>query len=148
MMDLLSSMSLEHLLIFVVLSAIAFKEVVDFISWFKEKMELRDKGQEKKKSNLQRLDTIEENLNQLSTPINELSEKVDLLIQSDKDDIKAFITREHHYFCYQVGSIDDYSLDCIEKRYGHYVEEKGNSFVEQLMSEIRSLPRKPREDYK
>ena len=45
-------------------------------------------------------------------------------MNSDKDAIKAFITREHHYFCYQKKWIDDYSLDCIEKRYEHYKEEE------------------------
>ena len=45
---------------------------------------------------------------------------IHLLIASDKDAIKAFITREHHYFVYQKGWIDDYSLDCVEQRYQHY----------------------------
>ena len=66
----------------------------------------------------------------------------DLLVESDKDDIKAFITREYHYFCEQKGWIDDYSMDCIERRYNHYLEERGNSFIAQLMEAIRALPRK------
>ena len=36
--------------------------------------------------------------------------------------------------------IDDYSLDCIERRYKHYIDEGGNSFIGQLMIEIRKLP--------
>ena len=81
------------------------------------------------------------------TFIKTLSAKVDMLTASDKDAIKAFITREHHYFCYQKGWIDDYSLDCLERRYQHYVEEEGNSFVGQLMEEIRALPRQePKEE--
>jgi hypothetical protein len=32
--------------------------------------------------------------------INELTKKIEMLIDSDKDDIKSFLTREHHYFCY------------------------------------------------
>jgi hypothetical protein len=38
-------------------------------------------------------------------------------MKSDKDSIKAFITKEHHYFCYEKGWIDDYNLDCLEKRF-------------------------------
>jgi hypothetical protein len=64
-----------------------------------------------------------------------------MLIDSDKDDIKAFITREHHYFCYQKGWVDDYSLDCVERRYAHYEQEGGNSFVEDLMKDLRKLPK-------
>ena len=77
----------------------------------------------------------------VATQVSNLTNKIDILVESDKDDIKAFITREYHYFCEQKGWIDDYSMDCIEKRYSHYVEEKGNSFVKTLMNEIRQLPK-------
>ena len=61
----------------------------------------------------------------------------------DKDDIKAWITQQHHYFCYELKCIDDFSLDCIEKRFKHYQDENGNSFVENLMNELRTLPKQP-----
>ena len=67
--------------------------------------------------------------------------KINILIDSDKDDIKSFITKEHHFYCYEKHWIDDYSLDCIERRYKHYQEENGNSFVADLMKEIRQLPK-------
>ena len=75
--------------------------------------------------------------------LNNLSQKIDILIQSDRDDIRSYITREHHYFCYQKGWIDDFSLDCIEKQYMHYVDEGGNSFIEGFMEELRALPKQP-----
>ena len=56
-----------------------------------------------------------------------------MLIESDKDDIKAYITREHHFFCYEQGWIDDFSLDCLEKRYAHYKIEGGNTFIDGFM---------------
>ena len=67
---------------------------------------------------------------------------MDTLTESDKDDIKAFITREYHYFVEQIGWIDDYSMDCLEKRYAHYVAYRGNTFVGELMKALRALPRK------
>jgi hypothetical protein len=73
-----------------------------------------------------------------------LTEKVDLLIASDKDAIKSYITEQYHYFVEQKGWIDDFSLDCLEKRFSHYLEENGNSFVESLMNQIRNLPRVPK----
>jgi hypothetical protein len=39
--------------------------------------------------------------------------------------------------------IDDFSLNCLEKRYEHYLAEKGNSFVHNLMDDLRALPKKP-----
>jgi hypothetical protein len=32
--------------------------------------------------------------------LKDLSAKIDMLIDSDMDSIKSFITKEHHYFCY------------------------------------------------
>lgn len=82
---------------------------------------------------MQQNDQIMKNLsdNQETTDkiLQDLSCKIDMLIDSDKDAIKSYITREHHYFCYQIGWIDDFSLDCLERRYQHYHEEGGNSFI-------------------
>ena len=80
--------------------------------------------------------------------LNDLSAKIDMLIDSDKDDIKSYITREHHYFCYQVGWIDDFSLDCLERRYEHYADEGGNSFIEGFMNELRALPKQSPQERK
>jgi hypothetical protein len=75
--------------------------------------------------------------------MHELEKKNDILIESDKDDIKAYITREYHYFVEEKKWIDKFSLDCIEKRYAHYVDEGGNSFILDLMNELRKLPKQP-----
>jgi hypothetical protein len=64
-------------------------------------------------------------------------------LSSDKDDIKADLTKDHHYFCYKKKWIDDYSLDCMQKRFERYVEEGGNSFIEKLMDEVKDLPNQP-----
>lgn len=72
-----------------------------------------------------------------------LSKKIDTLVESDRDDIKAYITKEHHKFCYDKGWIDDFSLDCLEKRFKHYADEGGNSFICGFMQELRTLPKRP-----
>ena len=84
---------------------------------------------------------IQESVKELTHQMSGLTGKIDLLVESDKDDIKAYITREYHYFCEQKGWIDDYSMDCIERRYDHYVEEHGNSFIGGMMEKLRALPR-------
>ena len=75
--------------------------------------------------------------------LQDLSKKIDTLVESDRDDIKAYITKEHHKFCYDRGWIDDFSLDCLEKRFKHYADEGGNSFICGFMQELRTLPKRP-----
>ena len=78
---------------------------------------------------------------ELIKKIDETNATISVLLASDKDDIKSWITEKHHYFCYESKCIDYQSLDCIEKRYAHYKNERGNSFVEDLMRDIRRLPK-------
>ena len=141
-MQLFTKFNLITIIEFIILLALAIKGAISFGEWIFPRIKkaiIKVEEPEKIKYNIkQNFDQI----NKIKENINILCEKVDILIKSDRDDIKAFITREHHYFVYQKGWIDDYSLDCIEKRYSHYVEEKGNSFIQGLMKEIRRLPKK------
>lgn len=151
MIALLQHYSLSDILMFTVFLALAVKSLISFFDWAyvyikkffnihyskinqKEALERRlQKGSQvmtELKNNQQTTDEILKNL----------SAKIDLLINSDKDDIKSYITREHHYFCYKLGYIDDFSLDCIEKRFKHYSDEGGNSFIENFMKDLRALP--------
>ena len=165
MVEILSKYSVNEILIFMVLLAVAFKTVSSFLDWAREKRraltmkEMKpeelsksiEKEIQRREEQLQELETkrekdiaeLRDQIKEVAQYVDNVTAKIDLLIESNKDDIKAFITREYHYFCEQKGWIDDYSLDCIEKRYDHYVEEKGNSFISGLMEKIRNLPHTP-----
>ena len=143
--QLLSTFSFGEIILFLILTAVAFKEIFNFLDWVSEKIKKRDNKHQNAISRDQKIDTtledFQKELKYIVTTVDEINTEVNILKESDKDDIKAFITREHHYFCYTKGWIDDFSMDCIEKRYGHYVEEEGNSFVLDLMTELRALPK-------
>lgn len=145
LIDLLTQFTPWQIILFIILLAVAIKEVSDFVDWFKQKVNKRDESlktdYEVKQENEERLDRLETNMNILTENVNNMTDKIDLLISSDRDAIKAFITKEHHHFCYDKGWIDDYSLDCLEHRFQHYQEEHGNSFIENLMNELRALPK-------
>ena len=153
MKDLLQNFSVEQILLFIVCLAIAVRGVSSWFDWIKSKeneiiqkknrtnalQESVDnliKSQEAMKCDIDNCQT------QIKNMVNEINNSIILLTESDKDDIKAWITEKHHYFCYELGFIDDYSLDCIEKRYGHYKDEGGNTFIDAFMEDIRALPKK------
>ena len=138
-MQLFTKFNLVTIIEFIVLLALTVKGAISFGEWgFPRIKKIVTKSEEPEKIKYNVRQNLEE-INKIKENINMLCEKIDILIKSDRDDIKAYITREHHYFVYQKGWIDDYSL---ERRYNHYVEEKGNSFIEGLMREIRRLPKK------
>ena len=142
MTQLFTSYSLSEIILFIIILALAVKNCIDFIDWLKKRTKQAVKESEQPAELQQIADKHEHELNDIKQELTSLKKSIDLLIDSDKDDIKQSITKDHHYFCYKLHSIDDYSLDCVEKRYSHYQDEGGNSFVKTLMQEMRALPRK------
>ena len=143
MQDLLQNYSLEQIIGFIVILALAIKGLIDFYDWAKVRFNAITSKEHQK---ITEKETVKEDINKLfeiqivqNEAIDKLTKAVDLLLKSDKDEVKAWITEKHHYFCYEVKYIDDYSLDCIERRYAHYKEEGGNSFVADLMNDLRAL---------
>ena len=58
-----------------------------------------------------------------------------------QDSTRAYIIEKHHYYCYQMKAIDDMSLQDLERRFMYYKASGGNTFIDSLMDEIRSLPK-------
>ena len=154
MLELINNYSLNDILALLIIVALAAKSLVTFCDWAVDRLRKvfhKETAEEQEKvkihdhlrENYENIKQVSERQQTLENQISNLSDKIDLLIDSDKDDIKSFITREHHYFCYDKKWIDDYSLECLEKRYQHYHDEGGNSFIEGFMEELRALPKRP-----
>ena len=138
MLDLLNNYSLTEIIIFVIMLSFAIKGIVDFYDWAKNRLnETTDKIYTNKEIQKKVLETLELH----NAQIEKMSKAINILIDSDKDDIKSWITEKHHYFCYELGYIDDYNYQCIEARYKHYKEEDGNTFIDSFMEDIRALPK-------
>ena len=137
MLDLLKNYSLTDIVIFIVMLSFAIKGAVDFYDWAKSRINTTtDKKYTNKEMQKKVLGTLESHNEQ----IDKMAKSINILMASDRDDIKAWITEKHHYFCYELGYIDDYKLQCIEARYKHYKEEDGNTFIDGFMKDIRNLP--------
>lgn len=147
MIDLLNSYQPKDILIFIVVLALAVKGVITFYEWAHTKLkaafgkEISDETS--KKDMEEKISNTDKTIGELKESIETLTKQIDTLVQSDREDIKSFLTRQHHHYCYKQGWIDDYSLECCEKRYKYYTEEGGNSFIAGFMDELRALPKLP-----
>lgn len=172
MTALLQAYSLEQIIIFVALLIFAIRGFIDGfehaykrIKAFIEKIEQPNKNKiqlEKQKQENEaiqktlsiivkevqefknRLNRQQQAITAMQQTLNKTAKAIDSLIESDRNAIKAYITERHHYFVYQQKWIDDYSLECLQKRFEQYQLYGGNSFVSKLMSELRELPREQR----
>jgi len=138
-LELLTTYSIVEIISFLVIFAGAIKGFVSFWDWAAARLKQVFKKENQRESDSEQIKKLTEQQKATDEKIEKIINAIDLLTQSDKDDIKAWITEKHHYFCYEKQQIDDYSLDCIEKRYNHYKDEGGNSFIDDLMSDLRSL---------
>ena len=152
MIELFQKFTFPEVAMFIILLALAIKGVITFFEWAQQKIgkvfrvksgKIAEKEKIKQRllKNTQLIEKITNKQSDTDEYLRKMSQKIDLLIQSDKDAIKSDITREHHKFCYDLKEIDDFSLDCLQKRYKHYADEGGNSFIEGFMQDLRKLPR-------
>ena len=164
MIELLTTYTLIEILVFVFIILAALKEVWSLIDFFRNKAK---KKYEEETCEDKRIEDIIHRLDEFETSIKKIwskekdfhgeftkfkeeceehfkntDGKLELLTQSDKDSIKSWIVEKHHYFIKQEW-IDDFNMDAIEKRFTHYAEEGGNSYVCDLMKDLRKLPNYP-----
>ena len=154
MKEFIETYSFQEMIIFLIAFSVAIKGFVSFWDWGYDRLKRVFKKEDDKNNEMNLIqnqieeqkkeyDILKNSQIQVQGALSDLANKINVLVDSDKDDIKSFIVREHHYFCYQKEWIDDFSLNCIENRFKHYITEGGNSFIEDLMNEIRRLPKHP-----
>ena len=142
---LLEQFDIKTIFIILLLAFFAIIEIMRGVDYLRSKEGDKKKEEqdgEKRLSNLERLEkNNEDTIQQVRCDVEEIKQNVNLLITSDKDDIRAWITDKYHYFI-QLGHIDDFTLDCLERRFKSYKQEGGNTYVDGMMEELRRLPRK------
>jgi hypothetical protein len=134
---LFNNYPIVDILLIVFLFALAVKEVLTLIDWFKNRQKSSIKKEDKETKDNEEIAAVQK---QQSEEINDLRRCVHILIDSDKNDIKAWIAEKYRKLMLQ-GWVDDYDLDCIERRFANYLQEGGNSYVEDLINDIRKLPK-------
>jgi hypothetical protein len=155
-MDLLSTFSIQQIITFCILGALSFKGIIEFLKWGKglydekfNKDYKKIKQEEDMTSLLGKYDNLEQKIDYLTTQmsirVDKIENQLNLLTQSDMNDIKGWIVEKHHNLIKQ-GWVDDFTMDTLERRYSDYKAEEGNSYVKTLMTELRALPKFPPQD--
>lgn len=156
MASLLSSYSLTTILLVGIAIVFAIKEIIELIEFFQKRIKTKyEKDQQPKNDKeeiLTKLDNLTIEVKNISskqltieTKIEEQQDILDLLIDSDKDQIKSAIVKDYHRFM-EKGWIDDFSMDALEKCFTHYRDEGGNTYVCDLMKDLRTLPHHPKKN--
>lgn len=90
-------------------------------------------------------EALRNRIDSISAKLGQINEKQTMLIESDKINIRSKIT-EVYYTAMENEFIDPHTLQNLEEQYKKYLEENGNAFAGELMTELRKLPHtKPKE---
>ncbi len=160
MIELINTYGVDQIIVIIVMLSLATKGTLDFIEWVLNKcrnkfnIEYNKKKREEKIDNqyeiyekqyqalIDRYESLDKKLDSaydvFKDRLDGIEGKVNQLTRSDMHDIKGWIVEKHHKLITQ-GWVDDFTMDTLEKRYSDYIAEKGNSYVEGLMNEIRAL---------
>lgn len=150
--NLLSSYPLQELIVIICLiigAVISNWKMYDFLHGkYEDALQKREKENNWKDNISQTLNDLNSKIDNLSTQNQKIynrQEQVDItlaLVQERmQENSRSFLIDAHHKFCYHYKKIDDLNLQSIERRYLYYKTAGGDTFIDHLMEEIRSLPR-------
>lgn len=144
-LEALKSLGLTNIVIIILILLFGIKELLELFDFFKgrNKQAFQSVKEEEEikqliKDTAEKLTDIQEHFDDV---VEEHNKTLKMLVASDRDDIKGYITEKFHYFT-ELGYIDDFSMEVLERRFEHYIAEGGNSFIEAMMNQLRALPRK------
>lgn len=147
--ELFEQFDLTTIILILLLAFFLVLEISQGIDYFRKKNKNKNDEYQDREKRIANLEILEHNsektIQKIKNDLDEVKKNINLLITSDKDDIRSWITDKYHYFI-NLGYIDDFSLDCLERRFKSYKQEGGNTYVDSMMEELRALPRKNRLD--
>ena len=149
---LFTHLSVEEVIILVIVMVLAIKSVWSAAEWIWNKIKAKlditnnqDKWAQHITTSLDNLDKKIDNLELQNQKTHEeqeyIKDNLKLVQERLQENTRSFLIDTHHKYCYQLKSIDDLTLQSVERRYLFYKTAGGNSFIDGLMEEIRKLPR-------
>lgn len=136
MVQFFQNYTIEATLVFLFMLGVALKQGFELFQYFRNKAvdqvdKVRDREQEFTRA-----------LEQLATQNNQLmkiNEKIDQLLASDKNAIKSWIVMFYKRYKRDPSGLDSMQMDLLERRFYHYKRQGGNSYIDNLMQELREI---------
>lgn len=144
MSELLNTFDLQTILLVLVFTAIAIREGMELYHYFHQKIYGRYQREDNEKDTI---NDMQATLQTVLDQVKQISNKIDLLQESDRDSIKSWIVMLYHKYKEDDTQLDSMQMDLLERRYKHYKEEGGNSYIDELMEELRTIYKKKGESH-
>lgn len=136
MVQFFQNYTIEATLVFLFMLGVALKQGFELFQYFRNKAvdqvdKVRDREQEFTR-------TLEQLATQ-NTELMKINEKIDQLLASDKNAIKSWIVMFYKRYKRDPSGLDSMQMDLLERRFYHYKKQGGNSYIDNLMQELREI---------
>ena len=118
------------------MTAFAVREVLELYHYFHNKIYSKKEKQDNQNDTIANLTTT---LNSVLQQTKDIDKKVNMLKESDKVAIKSWIVTLYHKYKENPKELGAMQMDLLERRYGHYKDQGGNSYIDQLMEDLRTI---------
>ena len=136
MIQLFQHYTLEATIVLVFMLAVAIKQVFELVQFFKNKAESRFGTVQQHEQNLK---AVADGMSKMQQELKIINDKVDNLIESDRDAIKSWIVMLYRKYKIDATDFDSMEMDLLERRYNHYKQQGGNSYIDNIMVELRQI---------
>ena len=136
MVQFFQQYTLEATIIFLFMFGTALKQGYELVQYFRNKtFNHIDKIREQEET----LRQVIKNMQQQKKQLQSITDKIDELLVSDKDSIKSWIVMLYKQYKTDPSGLDSMQMDLLERRFSHYKKEGGNSYIDNLMQELREI---------
>ena len=136
MVQFFQQYTIEATIIFLFMLGTALKQGYELVQYFRNKtFNHIDKIREQEET----LRQVIKNMQQQKKQLQSITDKIDELLVSDKDSIKSWIVMLYKQYKKDPSGLDSMQMDLLERRFSHYKKEGGNSYIDNLMQELREI---------
>lgn len=120
------------------------KEVKEDVQDIQVKIEDLEEKADERGHRLEKVEEYTKKDHAREKAIIEHNEKIDMMCgkvqQRLQDDARWAFKDAYNYYFLKVHQIDEHSLEALERKFEHYKDAGGNSFVDTIMEQLRTLP--------
>lgn len=136
MVQFFQNYTIEATLVFLFMLGTALKQGFELVQYFRNKaVDQVDKVRDREQGAIR----ASEQLAMQNTQLMKINEKIDQLLVSNEDSIKSWIVTLYKQRKRDPSGLDSMQMDLLERRFAHYKKLGGNSYVDNLMQELREI---------
>lgn len=136
MESLLNAFDLKTIILVLFLTAVGIKELIELYHYFHNKIYGRYEKQDNQNDTIENLTTT---LGSVLQQVKDINKKINMLQASDRDAMKSWIVTLYHKYKENPKQLGSMQMDLLERRYRHYKDQGGNSYIDQLMEDLRAI---------